>query len=116
MRSSSSRVSKTSKRAESNGTVYLLHFCPPYKHAGHYVGFVKGGARAVRERLERHLAGRGARLIEVAALAGCAIKLARIWRHRDRRFERSRKKRRGFTSITELCPICRCGKGHAHVG
>ena len=109
-------VSKASKRSERNGTVYLLHLCPPYKHAGYYVGFVKGGASAVRERLDRHLAGQGARLIEVAALAGCAIKLARIWRHRDRRFERSLKKRRGFCSITELCPICRRGKGHADVG
>jgi hypothetical protein len=61
-------VSKTSKYTERNGTVYLRHFCPPYKHAGHYVGFVKGGARAVRQRLDRHLAGQGARLIEVAAL------------------------------------------------
>jgi len=107
----SRHVSKTSKYTEREGTVYLLHFCPPYKHAGHYVGFVKGGARAVRQRLDRHLAGQGARVIEVAALAGCAIRLARIWRHRDRRFERSLKKQRGFTSIAELCPLCRCGKG-----
>jgi hypothetical protein len=76
----SRHVFKTSKYTERNGTVYLLHFCPPYKHAGHYVGFVKGGARAVRQRLDRHLAGQGARLIEVATLAGCAIRLARIWR------------------------------------
>jgi hypothetical protein len=95
------------KSTKSAGTVYLLHFCPPYKHAGHYVGFVKGGAKAVRQRLDRHLAGQGARLIEVAALAGCAIRLARMWRHRDRRFERGLKKRRGFSSIAELCPLCR---------
>jgi len=109
----SRHVSKTSKYTERNGTVYLLHFCPPYKHAGHYVGFAKGGARAVRQRLHRHLAGQGARLIEVAALAGCAIRLARIWRHRDRRFERSLKKRRGFTSIAELCHFASAGKEDA---
>ena len=89
------------------GTVYLLHFEPPYRHAGHYVGFVEGGRAAVRDRLERHLSGNGSRLVEVVSAAGCVVKLARIWRHRDRHFERGLKKRHGFHSIRELCPICR---------
>ena len=41
------------------GTVYLLHFDQPYKHARHYVGWT---ARNVRCRLAEHAAGRGARL------------------------------------------------------
>ena len=43
------------------GTVYLLHFDQPYKHARHYVGW----ASNVKRRLAEHEAGRGARLLAV---------------------------------------------------
>jgi hypothetical protein len=90
------------RRDSKRGTVYLLHFEPAYKHARHYRGFVDGDRMAVMERLRRHLAGNGARLIEVAAQDGCTISVARIWRHRTRAFERNLKHR----AAPSLCPIC----------
>jgi len=50
------------------GTVYLLHFDQPYKHARHYVGW----ASNVRRRLAEHEAGRGARLLAVVRERGSA--------------------------------------------
>jgi len=49
------------------GTVYLLHFNEPYKHARHYVGWT---ARNVKRRLAEHEDGRGARLLAVVRAAG----------------------------------------------
>ena len=57
------------------GTVYLLHFDQPYKHARHYVGWT---ARTVRCRLAEHEAGRGARLLAVVRAAGIGWQLARL--------------------------------------
>jgi hypothetical protein len=59
--------------ASPRGTVYLLHFERPYKHARHYLGF----AQDLERRLELHRAGRGARLVEVIAQAGIGFQLAR---------------------------------------
>ena len=58
------------------GTVYLLHFDQPYKHANHYIGWTK---RTVRCRLAEHEAGRGARLLAVVRAAGIGWQLARCW-------------------------------------
>ena len=58
------------------GTVYLLHFDQPYKHARHYVGWT---ARNVKRRLAEHEAGRGARLLAVVREAGIGWQLARLW-------------------------------------
>lgn len=81
------------------GVVYLLHLDPPYKHARHYLGWTQDLA----QRLERHRAGTGARLIEVATQAGSAFRLARTWegtRTRERQI-----KRQGGAS--RCCPICK---------
>lgn len=40
------------------GTVYLLHFDRPYRHARHYLGWTP---RAVSERVADHATGNGAR-------------------------------------------------------
>jgi hypothetical protein len=45
------------------GTVYLLHFDRPYRHARHYLGWTAD--ETVDARLARHRAGGGARLIAV---------------------------------------------------
>jgi len=40
------------------GTVSLLHFARPYRHARHYLGY----AEHLEQRLARHRAGSGVRL------------------------------------------------------
>lgn len=80
--------------------VYLLHFNQRFKHAGHYLGFCADGG--LDKRLERHRAGRGARLLEVVTAAGIGFQLARTWPGLSRDDER-RMKGRG---LAPLCPIC----------
>lgn len=80
------------------GWVYLLHFDRPYRHASHYTGW----ARNIDERLARHLAGRGARLIAVITDAGIGFTLARTWRG-PRSLERALKRQGG---ASRRCPLC----------
>src|SRR5688500_6719754 len=80
--------------------VYLLHFSPAYKHAGHYTGY----AADVMPRVYAHLHGKGARLTQVAKDAGCTLLLVRIWEDGDRALERKLKRWHGSGA---LCPICR---------
>jgi predicted GIY-YIG superfamily endonuclease len=82
----------------ATGTVYLLHFDQPYKHARHYLGW----ARNVPRRLAEHAAGRGARLLAVVREAGIGWQLARLWpgsRARERQI-----KRQG--GLSRCCPLC----------
>lgn len=80
------------------GTVYLLHFDAPYKHARHYLGWTDD----LPARLAAHQAGQGARLLAVVKAAGIGWQLARIWpgtRARERQL-----KRQGGAS--RCCPMC----------
>jgi len=81
------------------GTVYLLHFDQPYKHARHYVGWT---ARNVKRRLAEHEAGRGARLLAVVREAGIGWQLARLWPGGQAR-ERQIKRQGGHA---RKCPLC----------
>ncbi len=81
------------------GTVYLLHFAHRYRHARHYLGY----AEHLEQRLARHRAGTGARLLEVISEAGIDWRLARTWSG-SRTLERRLK---GWHSGVRLCPICR---------
>ena len=81
------------------GTVYLLHFDQPYKHARHYVGWT---ARNVKRRLAEHEAGRGARLLAVVREAGIGWQLARMWPG-SRERERQIKRQGGHA---RKCPLC----------
>jgi predicted GIY-YIG superfamily endonuclease len=80
------------------GTVYLLHFDRPYKHARHYVGWTLD----VKRRLAEHAAGRGARLLAVVAEAGIGWQLARMWPGGPPR-ERQIKAQGGHS---RQCPLC----------
>jgi predicted GIY-YIG superfamily endonuclease len=80
------------------GTVYLLHFNQPYKHARHYVGW----ASNVGRRLAEHAAGRGARLLAVVREAGIGWQLARMWPG-SRARERQIKRQGGHA---RHCPLC----------
>lgn len=85
------------------GTIYLLHFEPPYKHARHYYGWTRG--RSVRRRVNLHRRGKSrARLVMAAVSAGCALIVARTWKNATRDDER-RLKNAGHAP--RECPICR---------
>jgi len=82
----------------TGGTVYLLHFDRPYRHAGHYTGWTTD----LSQRLAEHAAGHGARPLAVISNAGIGWHLARTWpgtRHTERAL-----KRQGGAS--RRCPLC----------
>lgn len=81
------------------GTVYLLHFDQPYKHARHYLGW----AADLQARLDCHRAGHGARLLAVLAAEGIGWQLARTWPDADRNRERRLKNMGGGA---RHCPLC----------
>jgi predicted GIY-YIG superfamily endonuclease len=83
-------------------TIYLLHFEPRFKHAGHYLGVTRNG-RDVAARFKEHLEGKGAVLTRYAKKAGCEISLARVWFNQEFASERRMKGR----SLAPLCPMCR---------
>ena len=80
------------------GTVYLIHFETPYKHARHYTGW----ASDLDRRIARHRAGDGARLMEVVTEAGIGWHVARTWEG-TRDLERAIKDRH---EAPRLCPDC----------
>lgn len=87
--------------------VYLLHFSNPAEcewplaHAHHYIGYC--GERGLKKRIERHIAGNGARLVAVATSRGLNVVVARKWPGAGRDFERQLKRRKNSKA---LCPIC----------
>ena len=80
------------------GTVYLLHFDRPYKHARHYIGW----ADNLDARLAVHGTRHGARLLAVLRAEGIGWQLARTWPG-DRNRERQLKTQGG---ASRLCPLC----------
>lgn len=88
------------RRKAPTGHVYLIRFEARYRHAGHYLGF----AIDLAQRLDRHRAGQGARLLEVVGGAGIGWKVVRVWSG-DRGLERSLKRRKN--APRRLCPVCR---------
>lgn len=59
----------------SQGTVYLIHFDKPYKHARHYLGW----SQDIDQRLQQHQSGNGARLMEVITQAGILWHVSSTW-------------------------------------
>lgn len=82
------------------GTIYLLHFDPPYKHARHYLGWT---SKTVEERVFAHLRGDGSPLVKAATRAGHGIVIADTWEDTDR-FEERRMK--NTHRVPDFCPIC----------
>lgn len=87
---------------ENLGTIYLLHFDPPYRHAKHYLGWTE---KQPEERLAIHLNGKGSPLVRAQLRSGGTVTLVRIWEDVDRNFERQLKNRRNTPRT--LCPICK---------
>ncbi|MBA2243864.1 MAG: endonuclease [Gemmatimonadetes bacterium] len=87
------------RKGAPRGTVYVLHFSEPYRHAKHYTGWTTD----LPARLAQHAAGTGARLMEVITEAGIGFTLARTWEG-TRALERSKKRQGG---ASRYCPICK---------
>ncbi len=81
--------------------VYVLHFDPPYLHAGHYVGFTEH--EDVATRIDEHLLGRGSPLVKAAVAAGSRVDLAHVFVGGDRNFERRIKNR---ADVGKWCRCC----------
>lgn len=89
-------------RHQSNKMIYLIHFDKPLAHARHYMGYCEDGT--LEERLNRHRAGNGSRMMQVIKELGIPWTLARVWTTGDRNFERKLKKQ---NHGPRLCPICK---------
>jgi hypothetical protein len=81
------------------GTTYLLHFSRPYRHAQHYVGWTQD----LTARLNAHVQGEGARLVEVITAAGIGFRLARTWPDTTKDYEDLVKHVGG---ARRYCPAC----------
>lgn len=94
------------------GTIYLVHFERPFRHARHYIGWT-GGTLAARFARHRSLAPlrRGSALLRAVFAAGIDFKVVRTWpgtRDRERSF-----KINGHSA--PRCPICRGEVSYAEV-
>ena len=87
------------------GTVYVLHFNRPFKHARHYVGWAKNP----EARIEHHRQGTGARLMQVVREAGIDFVVANLMP--GTRSDERRWKNRG--SAARYCSICKAEKAAA---
>lgn len=87
--------------------VYLLHFIPRFKHAGHYLGYADDIGRRV---YEHEMGQSDVKLITAAVKAGVQFHLAQTWEGGDRTLERKLKGTKGpgrTGSLARLCPICK---------
>jgi len=80
------------------GTVYLIHFSQPHRHARHYLGY----ADDLERRIRHHRDGSGARLMQVVTQAGISWDVVRTW-DGDRSVEKQLKR---WHSGADLCPVC----------
>jgi hypothetical protein len=81
--------------------LYLLHFEPRYRHAGHYLGYADDIARRVLEHVTTP--SKASPLVQAALAAGCRVTVSRLYLGEGRTFER-KLKRRG--SHARHCPTC----------
>jgi hypothetical protein len=86
------------RTAAELGTIYLLHFSRPFKHAKHYLGW----AASLDRRLAHHGTAGGANLMIHVRRAGITWELARTWE--GTRAREAQLKRQGGKS--RMCPLC----------
>lgn len=90
------------RRRDIAGTIYLLHFSQPYKHARHYIGWTEN----VDARLIEHRSGRASKLTAAAVAIGIDFTIARTWQG-----TRSDERRRHIAGNgARRCPLCREAK------
>lgn len=93
-----SRLNDARRWRGKTGTIYLLHFEQPLKHARHYIGWTDN----LDQRLRDHLKGQGSRLVRAVVAAGIGVALARTWKG-DLFDERVLHRQR---NASRHCPIC----------
>lgn len=79
--------------------LYLIHADRKYFHAQHYLGFTNNLDR----RLDDHILGNGARLVEVYNEHGIHWRVVRVWPEGSRTDERRLKQQKHGP---RLCPVC----------
>lgn len=87
--------------ARAPGTVYLIHFHEPLKHARHYVGW----AQYLDQRIAHHRAGNGAKIMSAVEAAGIGWEVVRTWpgsRQLERRIKTGH-------NTPRVCPVCSPG-------
>lgn len=82
--------------------LYLFHFEPRYRHAGHYLGYSADIDRRVLEHLSR--GSKASRLVVAALEAGSVVTVAATFPGLSRIDERRMKRRGG---LGRVCPTCR---------
>jgi predicted GIY-YIG superfamily endonuclease len=85
---------------KTSGTLYLLHFARPYKHARHYLGFTRFAN--VQQRVRQHQSGKGANLTRHVHSALIEMYLA--WQGQGTRSDERRLKTQSH--VSRWCPIC----------
>jgi len=80
-------------------STYILHFNTPLAHARHYVGC----SAHIRHRINQHNKGNGSRITQVCVERGIEFVLARVFKGKDRKFERKLKRTH---SVRDYCPLC----------
>jgi hypothetical protein len=91
----------TSKVDAEPLTIYLLHFIPPYKTAGHYLGITP--TRRLTIRFAEHGSGRGSKLTAAALSSGSKLIVARLWHGVSYETESLWKRQSHFR---DRCPVC----------
>lgn len=89
--------------------LYLLHFEPRYRHAGHYLGYADDVDRRVAEHLR--CGSRSSPLVSAAIAAGSTITVARTIAGGTRSLERRLKRSGG---LSRHCPVCRASGSYHH--
>ena len=84
--------------------VYLIHFDRPLAHANHYIGYT---SLKLKDRLDRHRKGAGARLLRALKIVGIGWSVARKWNDGNQEFERLLKNRK---HADRICPKCQPSK------
>jgi len=87
--------------------VYLIHLATPLAPGRHTCQHYAGSASDIDARFAEHLAGRGARLLQVAIERNIDFWIVRIWPcapDAARQLERQFKQRKEGPT---LCPLCR---------
>jgi len=82
------------------GTLYLLHFSKPFKHARHYLGFTKFAD--AETRVLQHQFGQGSNLTKAVCKSGIELYLA--WQGQGTRADERRLKT--CSHVSRWCPIC----------
>lgn len=81
--------------------IYIIHFEDKLHHAQHYVGYYKKGN--LRQRLNEHRSGRGARILQVCNERNINYWVARLMpgdRNRERQIKNAK-------CTPKYCPVCR---------